>query len=44
MSTWQIALNRLAELLFAYLTEELGLAKDQAANAIAADLLDLCPW
>lgn len=39
MSTWQIALNRLAELLFVYLTEELGLAKDQAANAIAADLL-----
>jgi Coproporphyrinogen III oxidase and related Fe-S oxidoreductases len=26
-STWQIALKRLAELLFAYLTEELGLAK-----------------
>ena len=39
MSTWQIALNRLAELFFAYLTEELGLAKDEAANAIAADLL-----
>lgn len=39
MSTWQIALKRLAELLFAYLTEELGLPKDKAANAIAADLL-----
>jgi len=38
-STWQIALKRLAELFFAYLTEELGLAKDEAANAIAADLL-----
>lgn len=39
MSTWQIALKRLAELFFTYLTEELGLAKDEAANAIAADLL-----
>ena len=39
MSTWQIALNRLAELLFTYLTEELGLSKNEAANAIAADLL-----
>ena len=38
-STWQIALNRLAELFFAYLTKELGLAKEEAANAIAADLL-----
>jgi hypothetical protein len=38
-STWQIALKRLAELFFTYLTEELGLAKDEAANAIAADLL-----
>lgn len=38
-STWQIALNRLAELFFAYLTQELGLPKDAAANAIAADLL-----
>jgi hypothetical protein len=38
-STWQIALNRLAELFFAYLTDELGLARDQAANAIAGDLL-----
>ncbi len=39
MSTWQIALKRLAELLFAYLTDELGLPKVEAANAIAADLL-----
>jgi hypothetical protein len=39
LSTWQISLKRLAELLFAYLTEELGLAGDTAANAIAADLL-----
>lgn len=39
LSTWQIALKRLAELLFAYLTEELGLSKNEAANAIAADLL-----
>ena len=39
LSTWQIALKRLAELLFTYLTEELGLPKDTAANAIAADLL-----
>ncbi len=39
MSTWQIALKRLAELFFAYLTEELGLSKEEAANAIAADLL-----
>ena len=38
-TTWQIALKRLTELFFAYLTEELGLAKDEAANAIAADLL-----
>jgi len=39
MSTWQIALKRLAELLFAYLTGELALSKEEAANAIAADLL-----
>ena len=39
LSTWQIALKRLAELLFAYLTGELGLSKAAAANAIAADLL-----
>ena len=39
LSTWQIALKRLAELLFAYLTEELGLSDNEAANAIAADLL-----
>lgn len=39
LSTWQIALKRLAELLFAYLTGELGLSKATAANAIAADLL-----
>jgi radical SAM superfamily enzyme YgiQ (UPF0313 family) len=38
-STWQIALKRLAELFFTYLTEELGLTKMEAANAIAADLL-----
>ena len=29
-STWQIALKRLAELFFTYLTEELGLAKMEA--------------
>ena len=39
LSTWQIALKRLAELLFAYLTGELGLSREEAANAIAADLL-----
>jgi hypothetical protein len=38
-STWQIALKRLAELFFTYLTKELGLTRMEAANAIAADLL-----
>ncbi|MFC2135872.1 DUF4080 domain-containing protein [Bacteroidota bacterium] len=38
-STWQISLNRLAELLFIYLTEVIKLSKEKVAETIGADLL-----
>lgn len=38
-ATWQISLNRLAELLYNYLTEEKRMDKTLAANSIAEDLL-----
>ena len=40
-ATWQIGLPRLAELLFAYLTEEQGRDKADVANALAADILGI---
>ncbi len=39
LSTWQISLKRMAELLFTYLNEECGMPKDVVANTIAADIL-----
>ena len=38
-TTWQIALNRLAELLFIYLTEVLLLDKTDTANLLAEDFM-----
>jgi radical SAM superfamily enzyme YgiQ (UPF0313 family) len=37
-STWQISLNRLSELLFDYLTKELGYQKQEIADTIIADI------
>ena len=38
-STWQIALPRLAELLFRYLVEQKGFAPSEVADCLAADIL-----
>jgi len=38
-STWQFSLNRLAELLFNYLTQERHQDKTELANLLAADML-----
>lgn len=37
-STWQISLNRFAELLFGYLTKEAGLDKQDVADSIVGDI------
>lgn len=38
-ATWQIGLPRLSELLFTYLVEEQGRAKNEVADSLAADIL-----
>ncbi|WP_028580171.1 B12-binding domain-containing radical SAM protein [Desulfogranum japonicum] len=41
LSTWQISLKRMAELLFTYLSEECGFPKSEVANTMAADILKI---
>ena len=38
-STWKISLNRLSELLFRYLVEELDFDKQEVADSILNDIL-----
>ncbi|MBU1096495.1 MAG: B12-binding domain-containing radical SAM protein [Bacteroidetes bacterium] len=40
-TTWQISLTRLSELLFNYLTENLGMDKTEIANAISGDIMKI---
>lgn len=40
-STWQIALDRLAKLLFDYLTQQKGLAEELVAQALSKDLMKI---
>lgn len=40
-STWKISLERLAELLFTYLTEHIGISPASAAETLIADIMTL---